>query len=73
MIPWHAISSKELLHAHRATTHLSLKKLLGGNLKLLSKQEKKTAAALVSQGHAYIFTSWPPPGMQQDPTDLSVY
>lgn len=46
----------------RTARYLSLKKLLGPNLKLLSRQERKIASALVQQGHSHLFTTWPPPG-----------
>ena len=47
---------------HRAGSYLHLRKLLGPNLKILSRQERCIASALLQQGHTHLLASWPPPG-----------
>ncbi|KAG2483154.1 hypothetical protein HYH03_017946 [Edaphochlamys debaryana] len=43
---------------------VNLRRHLHGNLTLLSRQERKLAAALIQAGHAHIFRSWPAPGIR---------
>ncbi|GIL43661.1 hypothetical protein Vafri_1337 [Volvox africanus] len=43
---------------------INLKRQLNGNDKLLSRQERHLATALIQMGYGHLFNYWPPPGVR---------
>ncbi|KAG2423507.1 hypothetical protein HXX76_015255 [Chlamydomonas incerta] len=47
----------------RTAGGVNLRRQLNGNHKLLTRQERQVASALIQAGKGYLFRNWPPPGV----------